>query len=310
VKSALSALALLLLAPAADAPVTVHTSLDRTAVWVADRVTYTIELTCGKGVDILADDLGRDKLKLDGLEMLGSDTEKTVAASDVTVYRFNYHLTTYRVDVPTLRIGGLSVRYYVKRPGLRLEDAAPAGDVPVPAAVIAFRSVIPEEGEGALRDLRPAAPRSARFAMLESVGIALVVVSIAPTVFLGAFLIARATRRRAHRSARQVRREEHASLEEVRGLDLRSPVERRTAYARMNGLVRQHLRDAFGVAGPTLTPSEIAPALAGRDRVPADLVASVLNGCALALYAPPDSLPSEDACREAVAHTEQILAIR
>jgi len=35
--------------------------------------TYTIEITCQRGVDVLADDLSRDKLKLDGLEMVGGD---------------------------------------------------------------------------------------------------------------------------------------------------------------------------------------------------------------------------------------------
>src|SRR5439155_15737785 len=33
------------------ADVTVRTWLDRTAIWVADRVTYTIEITCKRGVD-------------------------------------------------------------------------------------------------------------------------------------------------------------------------------------------------------------------------------------------------------------------
>jgi len=291
--------------------VTVRTSLDRTAVWVADRVTYTIELTCAKGVDILADDLSRDKLKLEGLELVGVDTDKETGPSDVTSYRFHYHLTTYRVDVPTLKIGRLSVRYYVKRPGMRLEDAAPAGDVPVPPAVIAFRSVLPEEGEGALRDARAALPRERRFAMLESLGLALVVVSIAPVVVLGGVLVARARKRKAHRSARQVRHEERASLDSVRALDLRRPEGRRDAYGRMNAIVRQHLREVWGVPGQTLTPAEAGPALAPRSgRLPVETVTSLLQSCELALYAPPEALPSEDACREAVAQTEQILAAR
>src|SRR5919108_1005307 len=146
---------------AADAPdVKVRTALDRTAVWVADRVTYEVTLTCARGVDILVDDLSRDKLRVDGLDVVGSDSERTTSRDDETTYRFRYYLTTYRVDLPSLKIAPLAVRYYVKRPGLRLQDAAPAGEVTVPAATIAFRSMLPDEAvSDQLRDTRPAMPR-------------------------------------------------------------------------------------------------------------------------------------------------------
>src|SRR5436309_14433191 len=88
--------------------VTVRTSLDQTAMWVADRVTYTIELTCKRGVDVLADDLSRDKLKVDGLEVVGGDTDRRSGPDDSTIYQFRYVLTTYRVDAPALKIGPLT----------------------------------------------------------------------------------------------------------------------------------------------------------------------------------------------------------
>src|SRR5262249_52536072 len=116
--------------------VEVRTSLSQTAVWVADRVTYSITLACRKGVDILADDLAKDKLHAEGLEILTSDSTQTTDRDDRTTYTFSYELTTYRVDLRQLTVAPLTVRYYVKRAGQRIGDASPAGEVQVPAAVV------------------------------------------------------------------------------------------------------------------------------------------------------------------------------
>ena len=53
-------------------------------------------------------------------------------------------LTTYRVDMPALSIEPISVRYYARRPGQRLQDIAPAGEVVVPGATVSFRSTLPD----------------------------------------------------------------------------------------------------------------------------------------------------------------------
>jgi hypothetical protein len=45
-------------AQSTQAPV-VHASIDRTAVWVADRGNYAGEIVCPKGVDILYDDVAK-----------------------------------------------------------------------------------------------------------------------------------------------------------------------------------------------------------------------------------------------------------
>ena len=75
---------------AEDQDVTVRTSLDRTAMFVGDRAAYTIEITCKRGVDVLADDVSRDKLKLGGLEVVGGDTSRRTAPDDSTVYTLRY----------------------------------------------------------------------------------------------------------------------------------------------------------------------------------------------------------------------------
>jgi hypothetical protein len=295
-------------AASAKADVEVRTSLDRTAVWVADRVAYTVTIVCGKGVDILADDLAKDKLHVEGLEILASDSRRTIDRDERTTYAFAYYLTTYRVDVPELKIAPLTVRYYVKRAGQRIGDAAPAGEVQVPPAVVAFRSALPDGQETyAIRDGRDARPRRLRYAWLQPIGLALVLVSIVPAA-IAVIAAARRTRlREKPRSARQVRHDERASLDALEGLDVSTPAARREAYSRLNALVRDHVRLVSGVDAAGLTPAELESAALGHGRLPIDVVTEVLAACDEARYAPPDALPSAEACRTTIERAAQVI---
>jgi len=290
--------------------VTVRTSLDRTAMWVADRVTYTIEITCKRGVDLLADDLSRDKLKTEGLEVVGGETARRSAPDDTTIYQFHYVLTTYRIDVPTLSIAPLTVRYAIKRAGQRLEDAAPAGEVQVPGATIAFRSVLPDDRDlSGIRSETPPHARPMRFAALQPIGIGLIIVSIVPALLAIAALVRRTRRPRVRRSARVVRHQERASLADVRGMDVDTVEGRRQVFTELDALVRAHLCEVCRIPGASLTPQEVPFALATTStKVPAELVASVLATCELARYAPPHAIPSAEECRQAVDQVEHVIA--
>jgi len=296
---------------AATAP-TVRARTDRTAMWIGDRVTYTVEIVCPRGVDVLEDDLSKEKLQLDGFEVVGADNTRIEGAGGVTTRRFNYVLTSYRPDARSRRIAPLTARYYMTRPGQRLEDTPPAGSVQIPATVVAFRSMLPEDVDTpGIRDVRPFETRARMYALAQPVGLGLVVLSIAPAAIWGTALFTRARMRKSQRSARQVRREERASLEAVRGMSMESEQGRREAFDQIDRLVRAHLHDATGIAGPSLTPAEVAPALSGRSsRVDPAGVAAVLAACERARYGPPDALPSAEECRETLARTEALLNSR
>ena len=294
---------------AAGSDVVVRTSIDRTALFVGDRATYMVELTCKRGVDVLADDLSRDKLKLEGLETVEAATERQSGSAGTTVYTSRFVVTTYRVDAPALDIAPFTVRYGVRRQGQRVEDAVPAGEVQVPGVTLAFRSVLPDEQapSGIRSDKAPHA-RPARLAALQGIGIGLVIVSIVPAVVAIAALVRRTRRPLARRSARVARREERESLETVRAMAVDSLERRREASTKLDALVREHLSQACGVAGASLTPQEVPAALAAsRTTVPAELVASVLATCELARYGPPHVMPSADECRRAIDEVEQIV---
>jgi hypothetical protein len=298
-------------APASPAAPRVRTAIDRTAVWVGDRIRFTVEIECPHGVDVLDDDLSKDKLKLQGLDVVASDSSRIAGAGDTTTRRFIYELTTYRVDAPALRIAPLSVRYYIRRAGQRLEDAAPAGDVQIPAVSIAFRSTLPDAQEYSVRDSRSAMPRPRVYALAKPVGLALVIVSFAPVVFWVAAAAARRRHRPVQRSVRKVRSEERASLQAARELDLISEEARREACTTIDVVVRQHLRDVWGVPGPSLTPGEVQPALTeGGARIDGERVAALLAVCERARYAPRHEVPSAEECRDAMAEAEALLGAR
>ena len=298
--------------------VQVRASVDRTAIWVGDRVTYAVDIVCARGVEILLDDLAKEKLRVNGLDVVSSDTTTTADASERITYRLRYVLAGYRVDTPSMSIEPLSARYYERRPGQRLQDIAPAGEVQIPGAVIAFRSTLPDQPAYELRDGRALVPRQALLSRAGSIGLALVVVSLAPAVFVAVALLRRRTLTTGRRSARQSRIDKQATLEHLRSLEVTSEEERRRAYDAISAAVRQHVASATGVPAPGLTAAEVDAALETRGassgfragRVSREAVTSLLASCDQARYGPPQALPSAQACRDALAAAEQVLGQR
>ncbi len=292
-----------------QAPV-VHASVDRTAIWVADRVNYTVEIVCPKGVDILSDDVAKEKLKTTGLDVVGMNASATTSADESTTHRISYTLTTYRVDAPDLRIEPLSVRYFVKRPGQRLQDEAPAGEFRIPPVTVALRSTLSNDPDAAaLRDAVAPEARRRRYASAGSFGVALMLVSIAPLAFAVAAAIGRRRPRRQGRSTRRMRQEERLTIDSLHSMDLSTADGRRRAYDGVDALVREHLRDTAGIPGLALTPAEVTSRLDGKKvRVPSEQIAALLAACEQARYAPPDALPSSDACRDAIEQARAVVA--
>jgi hypothetical protein len=295
------------------APVRVKASVDRTAIWVADRVTYTIDIVCSRGVDVLLDDLAKEKLRVNGFDIVSSDASVTTDASEQTRHRLRYVLTTYRFDMPSLSIEPLSVRYYARRPGQRLQDVAPAGEVQIPGATVAFRSTLPEKQPSvALRDAREPASRNPVLARIGQIGLALVVMSLAPAAFVAAATMRRRTSGRpARKSARQARLDQRATLERLRSLDLERESQRRLAYDEISAAVRQHLAAQAHLPATALTAEEIEAALGtAPGRVAPESIGALLAAADGARYSPPEALPSIQACRDALSAAEQLLGTR
>lgn len=313
-RTAASFIAMLMLAASAFAqPPTVRARalMDRTAMWVGDHVTYTVEIVCPRGFDVLLDDLSKDKLKLNGLDALGTDSSLTTAPDGTTTHDFRYVLTTYHVDMPAVDVEPFSVRYYLSRPGQRMQDAAPAGEVKVPGVSVALRSTLPDGQDNyPLRDTRVSAGSRAWIATnAKMLGLALVIISLAPAVVLGLAFVRNQVRRPERVSARRAKINQRAVLEELRTLDVDSEAARRAAYDRISIAVRQHVESVAGVSAPSLTAPELEAALAtdGR-RLDTATIVALLASCDAARYAPPDHATDAQGCREAIGRAESVLS--
>nr|AAP58545.1 hypothetical protein [uncultured Acidobacteriota bacterium] len=296
--------------PIAAAMPVVHAGVDRTAMWVADRVTYTVTIVCPPGVEILLDDVAKEKLKANGFDIVSGDTAVSSDGSGRTTHELRFVLTTYRVDMPSLSIEPIQVRYYARVPGAPRQDVAPAGELLVPGAAVALRSTLPEgQSDYELRDGRPAASRPAFATRAQPAGIALVVMSIAPAAF-GALQLLRRRRvgRPAGRSMRTRRQEQQAALARLGSLETSSEADRRRAYDEVSGALKAYLEARTGLPAAALTTAEIEAALAeGGGELQRERIGSLLAACDAARYAAPEEMPSAEACSEVVSAAAQVL---
>ena len=291
-------------------PVEVHTSVSHTAVWVGDRVTYSIELRCAPQVDIVTEDLATERLKVDGLEIRDVAIDRDASEAGRLTYRVNYSLVTFNVEAPALKIGAISVRYSIRRPGRRAEDPAPpSGEVRIPPLTLALRSTLPDtEVPAQIRDARPLQPLPRRVALAQPVGIGLLIVAAAPVGLLLFKLAQRAGRVRSRGPRRVTRRERRASLEQIKALDIASPSIHRDAYAKLDALIRDRARQTTGIAVAALTPSELPGATTHPDQVrQLEQIQTLSAECERAKYAPQP--PDPERWSSVLLEAEQILNV-
>lgn len=277
-------------ADAAPPPVQVETSVSRTAVWVGDRVTYTVRLRCAPRVEIVADDLVADRLQTSGLEMLSVTADRDTTEPyrrDEIVHRVRYTFVTYRIDDAPLTIAEFPVRYSITRPGANADAGAPAGEVRVPALSVALRSTMAENDSGrAIRDGRARLPVPRRVRLAEPLGLGLLLLAVAPVALWVFGLIRRLRRARARPEGRTTRKQLRASLDDIKALDVRSVESRREACAQLDTWVRHRVREATGVEAAALTPPELSVALSHAAGAPwLESVHAVLAECERAKYA-------------------------
>ena len=193
-----------------------------------------------------------------------------------------------------------------------MQDVAPAGDVQIPGAMLAFRSTLPEnQPEFAVRDGRAPSPRRGVFTPRRRSGSALVVLSLVPALAVaGAAVKRRAARQPARRSARQAKQDQRATLERLRTLEVATEADRRRACDEISTAVRGYVVSHTRVPADALTARDRRRARGGRRGCRAETVVSLLQTCDDARYRPSATVLSAEACREALASAERVLSGR
>jgi hypothetical protein len=294
--SSLALVALLLVRPpvAARADIDVQTSVSQTALFVGSVVAYTVRLTCRADVDILQEDLGPDKLSLDGLQVVNHSVDRNPLSDGRIAYTVRYRLTTFEPGTETVGVGDWTVRYAAQA---RTAGAgSPAQEVQIPGVTLAWRSALPAAlNTLELRDARPPDPAPAWWRSARSVAVGLLVVS---AFSLGWLAITRVAARRVPKAKRRVgkqsAREIESALAALRTTAVASPADRVKAYAALEAAVKRRAGDLAMLPGAALTASEFAARLS-RHPTPmsADELARILDACERARYQPVDRLSSE-----------------
>jgi hypothetical protein len=305
-------------APAAAPPegepageIAVRTWPDRTALWVGDRVTFTVEIECAPAVDIVTDDLSQEKLTLDGLELVDTTVEREESAAGQVTYRFHYRLTAYDALATRLQIGTMGVRYGRRRAGQQVDEEVRAGEVAVPGAMLALRSTIPDALDAvAVRDRRPMAAVPLVVRLARPIGLGLLLVSAVPLLV---WIVALVRKRQPKVKRGSTRAERSRSRQDLEGIDTSiagSEAERRDAYARLDGVVRRHVASVSGLPAEALTPSELERRLGEKtSRLAPETVRAMLDECERAKYGPARELPSGDRLRDSIGTAQSILAV-
>lgn len=297
-------------APLQSIPLSVRSSVDRTAAWVGDPVTYTVEIVCSPGYDINEDDLARDRLPLEGLEVRAATTTREAREDGTVLHRARFQLASYTPERESLRIGPMAIPYYRKQADGRV-DRLPVGSVEVPAEDIALRSTVPDSAGAAVirTSTSPGLlPRSVR--VLYPLGLALVAL---PLLAIAGRLAAAALARRrpsvqpdgpvAERPT-----DYRLALDEIRQLHDADPQAVRQAFGRLDHLLREFLAD-MGIDTRSLTPDEIeSRAGSAGDVTPHRAAASVLRECERARYAGPNQPPSRDRLAHAVDEATAVVS--
>jgi hypothetical protein len=297
-------------APKAETPVEIRTAVNRTAVWVGDRVTYTIEFRCAPGVDLLLDDLAKERLAITGGEIIGLESDRGVSPAGRAIHRMRLTLVTHAIDAAAITMAAIPVRYYAATPGQRASSGAPAGQVTVPPLAVAVRSTLPAtNAEIALRPPAELRPAPAYLRLAEPIGLALVIVAILPLV-LGNLDLARRVRAfRSRHHERRARKTQRGSFAQIRELEPMSDTARIEAYERLDTFLRDHLDGSTGIAARSLTPVEVQHAVESRAPwlTPHD-VGGLLDACERARY--DREPPTADDWREAVRRAEEVVTAR
>lgn len=276
---------------AAAPPVSVHARLSRTAAFVGEPVIYTIVLRCAPGVDVLLEDLGRDRLQVDGGEITQIDAEQEDSGEALT-RRMHYTLVSFDVETSDIRVGALRVRYYARDASGGANQAAPAGEILVPATTIALRSTIADwDAIPEPRVPDDVHPLPDRVRLARPIGWTLVALAILPLLLWSANVSGRA---RAvlvqYKNSR--RRRQRPSIAELQRCDPRSDHEYAEAFARLDRVLRDYISNTTDIPAHALTPEEIGNEL-GRTKtsLPQGVVAELLSTCERVRYAPLSASP-------------------
>jgi hypothetical protein len=288
--------------------VRVQTALSQTALWAGQVVTYTVTLTCRPTVDILQGDLDADKIVLEGLQVIGQTLDRRVGSDGSTQYVVVYRLTTFEPGATAVGIGDWTVRYAI---GAAAGASAPAQELRVPGAALAWRSALPDEPKTLdLRGDRAVEPVPGWWRYTRAVAVGLIFTSV---LAVGALLVTRVASGRPRDKGRKARRDAARDLRDtltaLGDADVTTPAARVSAYERLEAAVRKHAGEVTALPAAALTPAEFRQRANGTPFSMEEL-SRILESCQRARFVPLERVPDAADFRGTLESAAQLFGVR
>jgi hypothetical protein len=267
-----------------ESKIAVSTHVDRTAIWVGDRLRYTVKVLHDPDIEFILDNLKKESLNLAPFVARDINVSQISFGGNKKVTEVILLLTTYESGQAELRIPSFNLYYFRRNPGMQPAKETAAESFPVPPTKVGLRSTLTAD------QLRPRDSKE-----LWQVASQRWMISFALGLAGMTFLAVRAGRRlwsTSHKEKpirRLTRRARNRMLQEflrkAQAIGRESTEDQLRFYSEVSQFLRAYLNESLEIDAASLTPPEIESALKnlGKDGLSVP-VKSILERCEQVLY--------------------------
>lgn len=258
----------------------VTTRLDKTAVWVGDKLEYGIQVIHERDVEFILESLKKENLNLGPFVVRAVDVEKRDWAQNQRLLEIRLVLSTFESGKSELTIPPFNLFYFRRRPGIEVKETT-AESVRVPSARVGLRSTL-QSGPLKLRDYKPVAGIEPARALTAAAAGSLGILFVGLRGGRWAWSVLRRERPRRRRpTARDRLKFAHEGMARMRTLPGDSAEDILRFYAEASQFLRGYLSRWLEIEAQALTPEEIEAALrqANVKGALAQRIKAVLESC-------------------------------
>ncbi len=260
--------------------ISIQTHLDKTAVWVGDRLNYTVRAIHDSDVEFVLDNLKEEKLRLAPFVVHGIKIFQGEWADKKKILEVTFALSSYETGKDKLTIPSFTLYYFLSGDQKDKKESA-AETFLVPPIQVGLRSTL--SGSKLIpREVKPATTIGVTRRILP------LLLGVAGMIFLavcGARWVwrtlhrERSTKKRLSRKSREKLVIEH--LGRIRAIKGQSPQDLILFYGEVSHFLREYLNQWLEIEAAGLTPEEIEMSLrtAGTNGSLAEQIRTILEQC-------------------------------
>ena len=272
-------------APGAPEPFALQVRTNRTALWVGDRLEYTVRVEHSPGVEFILDHLKKEEMNLQPFELLEVRSSTAQLPRGRRLLEVRLLLTIYDTSHPEATVPSFNL-FYFPRGQARGKEESPAEILTVPPLAVGIRSTLTGPGES-IRDYKDALPvRVAGWMAPLILGLCGLAILAGYVAWLAVVQVRSGFWKK--KLAERARKKSFGeSLEEIREAPAESPQELESFYQKASEILRGMAAEKLG-NGAGLAPQEMEAELrkAGAGERHAALLGALLDQCDHIRYAP------------------------